>query len=420
MRLILVLFFLGFFVSCEKKTLEGDLKNPSSEEKGELSATDAPPVSSSVNPTNAYRGIQTIVTLSYTDANSDQATSCAISNISNLTVSTPCTCNLGICTVGVEASSGSTYTGAASFDYTVTANSQESNVSTVSFTINQIGTSDTEEWVRVPANAGGMGLSEFYVMKYEAKAWNDGNTNSTIDGGEIDTDGLSVATGSNIPVSIADNQPWRDINANDSAAECESLGPNYHLISNPEWMAMARDIENVDSNWTGQSVGIGCLYRGNSGEATVGLGTTNGDSCGYDGANPEEGTGRDLRAKHTLSNGQEVFDLAANVDEWVDFDKDTVGFQEHTTVCSSSGGFIEFPSVSASCPGLVDVDYNTSNGGYDSNQGIGQYYASGGSGAIQRGGRPTNTSNAGVFLFYIGANASSGNTVVGFRCVYRP
>jgi hypothetical protein len=126
------------------------------------------------------------------------------------------------------------------------------------------------EWVLVPPNAGGMGLGAFYVMKYEAKAWHDVNADGVVDSGEVNSLGLSVETETAIPLSIADNQPWRMINANESFAECESLGENYSLISNPEWLAIAREIENIASNWTAGSVGSGCLFRGNSGDIDCG------------------------------------------------------------------------------------------------------------------------------------------------------
>ena len=53
-----------------------------------------------------------------------------------MTVSTACSCSLGVCTVGVTGTSN--YNGAASFDYTVTANSALSNTSTATLTIDSV------------------------------------------------------------------------------------------------------------------------------------------------------------------------------------------------------------------------------------------------------------------------------------------
>jgi formylglycine-generating enzyme required for sulfatase activity len=238
-------------------------------------------------------------------------------------------------------------------------------------------------------------------MKYEAKAWNDANTNSTIDGG----DGVTIGT--HVPVSIADNQPWRSIDGDDAAAECESLGANYHLISNPEWLSIARDVEDVDSNWTGGNVGNGCLFRGNSGETT----------CGYNaGADPEGGSGRNARASFTLSNSEVILDFAGNMTEWTDWDKDTAGFQVGPTSCAA-GGYIELTSIV--CGALGSTDYDTSNGGYISTEGVGKF-AGGAGGAAIRGGHWYNAANVGAFNLNLTKVSTDVANSIGFRCVWRP
>lgn len=294
---------------------------------------------------------------------------------------------------------------------------QTSCRNTVSHTINDNNTPSSagppntapgEEWVRISVNAGGMGLSEFQVMKYEAKAMlNDESASST--------SGTDAAPDTHKPVSTKDHQPWRNISATDAAAESESLGSGYHLISNPEWMAIARDIESTPTNWTGTSVGSGCLFRGNSGEPTTGDGTSVTDSCGYNAAtDPEEGSGRDTRAKHLLSNGSEIFDISGNVAEWTDWDEGTVGFQTGPTSCSHA----ELNSVA--CGTLADSDYNTSNGGYTNSDGAGYFYGGSG-GAAHRGGNFNyNYSHAGVFSLDLNFLPSIKSMWIGFRCVYRP
>lgn len=370
-----------------------------------INKLNSPPISTDLTPNIGYRGVEHKIILSYSDPDSDQAISCDISSLSNLIETTACSCISGVCSVGVTGITG--YTGNVSFSYTVTANSETSNQSNVSFTLNDIGASNTDEWVHIPADAGGMGLSDFYVMKYEAKAWNDGNTNSTIDSGEIDTDGRSVAIGTHKPVSVPENQPWREINANNSATECESIGSNYHLISNSEWIAIARDIENVDSNWTGGVTGAGCLFRGNSAETT----------CGYDSVtDPDSGTGRNPRAKHLLSNGQEIFDFSGNVAEWTDWDSTTVGFQLGPTTCPLIG-YEELPDVN--CVALASAEYDTANGTYDSTQGVGSFFAGSG-GAALRGHSWISSTRAGIFSLALSYSPTYSSNGTGFRCVYRP
>lgn len=257
-----------------------------------------------------------------------------------------------------------------------------------------------ERWIQVPANAGGMGLSSFYVMKYEAKAMLEVDES-------FDPTGDAVDKNTHKPVSTEANQPWRNVSANDSASECESLGPKYHLISNQEWMAIARDIEAQGSNWSSGSVGIDCLYRGNTGEATTLT------SCGYNAGQPDAGANRDSRAKHVLSNGNEIFDISGNVWEWVDWNPVISGFQIGPTTCTAA----DLDSVN--CPDLSDPDYNTSAGTYTSVNGVGHFFGGAG-GSYGRGGSYTNGDAAGVYASGSFYQPTQIFQHAGFRCVFRP
>ncbi|MCT4642296.1 MAG: hypothetical protein N4A33_08350 [Bacteriovoracaceae bacterium] len=256
-----------------------------------------------------------------------------------------------------------------------------------------------EEWILIPKNAGSMGLDAFWVMKYEAKALLEASS-------VLDADGLGVSNMTHRAVSMEDALPWRNIGTFDAALECESLGDGFRLISNSEWMAIARDVEGVDANWTGGTVGVGCLVGGNSG----------GTTCGYDGANPEGGAGRNPRAKHVLSTGDEVFDLSGNVWEFNDWDDLTPGFQAGPTTCAAGS------LNSVFCVELSDSDFNTLNGNYDQSKGVGYFYGSSG-GVPMRGGDMSHGSsawnNSGIFTLHLGNTAPSPRTNVGFRCVYK-
>jgi hypothetical protein len=292
------------------------------------------------------------------------------------------------------------------------------------------GIAASEEWIQVPANAGGLGLPLFWVMKYEAKAWNDANTDGVIDGGEVDTTGCNGASScsdnwansTHKPVSIAPNLPWREIDSSGTVSVCESLGTGYALITNDEWMAIARDAEGVNDNWTGNSVGIGCMFRGNSGETTTGDGNNSSDSCGYDGADPEQGTGRDIRAKLKISNGEEIFDFAGNLNERVDWDdptSPTTGFQTPPNTLSCSHG--ELTGVASSCAGILfDSDYNTTNGSYTSVQGVGSFFRGNNGTAASRSGVFSGGSTAGAFALNLTSWPHLSMVSLGFRCVYRP
>lgn len=74
-----------------------------------------------------------LLTLAYTDTEGDLATSCTVSALSHITVTQACACAAGVCTLKIKGTAD--YNGAAGFSYTVTANSQTSNVVTETLTI---------------------------------------------------------------------------------------------------------------------------------------------------------------------------------------------------------------------------------------------------------------------------------------------
>jgi hypothetical protein len=70
-----------------------------------------------------------MITLSYNDADGDKAISCVITNLHSLTVTQLCSCNAnGICTVTLKGETN--YSGYASYNFSVLANGQLSNVAT--------------------------------------------------------------------------------------------------------------------------------------------------------------------------------------------------------------------------------------------------------------------------------------------------
>jgi len=167
----------------------------------------------------------------------------------------------------------------------------------------------------------------FYVMKYEAKAYDTSSGSFKGDGGSsnnwADTDVE--------PRSVAANKPWRKISFSDSSyydavEACESLSnENYdvHLVTNREWMTVARQVEQTDSNWVDTSDGSDAnvgdsgagIYRGNSGASTE-LDVDLSDKPNAAGDGGEE------QRTHELANGEVVWDYSGNVRQWVDIEED--------------------------------------------------------------------------------------------------
>ncbi|MDD4664649.1 MAG: prepilin-type N-terminal cleavage/methylation domain-containing protein, partial [Candidatus Pacebacteria bacterium] len=124
----------------------------------------------------------------------------------------------------------------------------------------------------------------------------------------------------NIATSVATGTPWVNIYQDVAKAECEKIGA--HLITNAEWMAIARDIEDQDANWSDNKVGTGYL--------NIGHATGNSGAAATTGSASEYSTGSNTlvpfsslvdhkgKRTHTLSNGQTIWDFSGNVWEWVD------------------------------------------------------------------------------------------------------
>jgi hypothetical protein len=250
--------------------------------------------------------------------------------------------------------------------------------------------------VLVPGNEE-IGTSDFYVMEYEAKKGSD-----------------------NKPVSQAASAPWTRINLEAAKTACESLGPGYHLITNAEWTTLARDIESTPASWTGGSVGSGMIKRGNAG--TVDAGT-------YDGSDPEYGTSRNTKAELTLSNGNTIWDLSGNVNEWVDgtctpgtgnnFWSATSSYEWTDTILTDFERSEAGPSTSVSYGTTTRAKGTGIYGGcgYDDNDyvtydGTDYYFYYG----IYRGGAYDWGTSSGIFYMTSYDATCSYSTGIGFRC----
>lgn len=55
---------------------------------------------------------------------------------------------------------------------------------------------------------------------------------------------------------MAGKYPIADINQAEAIAACQSMGSGYHLITNNEWMTIARSIEANPTNWSSGTIGV--------------------------------------------------------------------------------------------------------------------------------------------------------------------
>ena len=282
-------------------------------------------------------------------------------------------------------------------------------------------------YLRIPGNAT-LGVDEFCVMKFEAK--------------NVGGNAVSLATGT----------PWVNINASSSKTACENItesgfnGP-FTLMSNPEGLTIARNIENQAVNWlTDGGSGLPQLNSGHSDNNPNNALAVTDISDPYNGtgnnAGQTLGNGLEQKRTHTLSTSEEIWDFAGNVDERVNWDTSTDnGF---TTGPTDAARFLKtFESTSltedvrvnstgnAGSDGIADgrslMESNLFPEGTHSNQvategyrGLGRWFGGSG-GAASRGGYYNSpTTNAGVFAVLLFYPPSNSDSATGFRCVYRP
>lgn len=276
-------------------------------------------------------------------------------------------------------------------------------------------------WVEVPGNSGTYGTENFLVMQYEAKydctGDDDGDTAAACSapadsGAGVDYRDISGFNKDNV-VSTANGAPIVHITQQQAINACPT---GYHLITSNEWMTISQNVAAQSSNWADGTVGStvasgGGLKRGNVG---------NDDSVGYNGADPEQGTGRNEKAKLTLSNGAAIWDLSGNVWEW---NNNTI-LEQNKPDSGITNNWAEWTTISdygtLTYNDVRPIDHTDWNSSY----GIGQYYmgprTSWTTYAFRRGGIWNDTSDAGVFALRLNAGPTYQHYAVGFRCASDP
>ena len=266
----------------------------------------------------------------------------------------------------------------------------------------QIVACPNEMYVPVEGNPT-LGTSAFCVMKTEAKQ------------GE-----------NNIPVSQYASVPWVSISAINAKAACKSIvveNGSCDIISNSQWMTIARDIEATAANWSNGAVGDGFLSRGHAYRNPGDLVAITNPADPYDSLNNSPTWKR--RRMHVLSNGGEIWDLAGNAREWVDWETGGDTFSLGPTTCSNSYqdpfakdcADLRPEDYLPANPAKVPADlYTNTNCGFGAVAGTSDANRAN-AGAAQRGGRMNHGDYAGIFYLIFDSPPTYTATDVGFRCV---
>jgi hypothetical protein len=277
-------------------------------------------------------------------------------------------------------------------------------------------------------------------MKYEAKAlnwiaWPSANwvTYNTHDYNAVDT-----------LASNATDRPIATISQANAIKICKDAW--YHLITNNEWMTVARDIEQQANNWSSNTVWSGYLYSwhndnwpsntltASTNDLTWYINTWDSTLSPWDSAynnfssNIEQAYKWQKRTL-TLSNWNVIWDLAWNVWEHVNW-ANTIDWTNHSTFkwnwCNTwadwwnsfgSGdwtqcGFINWYTYNNNWPKTPNL--NASNG-------IWRIWSYSSASTLTdriffRGGAWTEGAYAGIFTLNFSWASYSSDFYVGFRC----
>jgi hypothetical protein len=250
-----------------------------------------------------------------------------------------------------------------------------------------------QNYVKIPANAQ-LGTQAFCLMKYEARKNNS-----------------LIAAESNETLPL-----YRNLTMASAKIACEELNTatnsftqvgSYSLMTNAQWMSMARNLESVSTNQV-MYKGTQCYKRGNTG---MDLYTGYNSRCGY-GLGQHEVSGANTLKFHTTSMGETIYDVSGNLFEFVRWSKNS----DEAPACPSSDGWIPVNKIGSYCPQLTENDYMPMNQALNYTNGIGEAFLGGGVIAF-RSGYWGSYSEAGIYLLNF-CSEETANSSIGFRCAY--
>jgi len=241
--------------------------------------------------------------------------------------------------------------------------------------------------------------------------------------------------------------PIADISQTQAIAECQRIWK--HLITNNEWMTIARNIEANPLNWSWGMVGVGGIYRGITweGNTAVSLWCQTSSSSGswtrtYVSRAWSTDTTKwwsskwadcDSKRQHKLSNGEVIWDLSGNVWEHVNgrntMNTDNIGTLKWNGCNGASDNWYSFTN-NAITDSITQCNFTN---GYsykniwpktpnlNANNGIGRIrsYSSGSTlsdRVFLRGGDANYGDSSGVFTMNWSWYSSGQYRSVGFRC----
>ncbi|HUC94464.1 MAG TPA: hypothetical protein VMR19_00465 [Candidatus Saccharimonadales bacterium] len=305
-------------------------------------------------------------------------------------------------------------------------------------------------FIKVPGDSD-YSTSDFCLMKYDAKCTNtdpkcvtkEGVYKNNEPGCECQGNFQIVSTMLGAPITFIPEDDGTKVSAK---TYCQNAG--WHLVTNDEWMTVARNVERVEVNWCNRD-GTDCgnppgtpgkiLANGHNDSnpnRALTASTDNKPCFGTttDGSNICGGESSQKRTL-TLSNGEIVWDLAGNIWQWIDAE-----IARKDEPQSKTGRILDYrwqwsefapgagASIISSNGTLADKDFRPSNSNWNSNQGVGRVYHFDQLDDTDttlytyiRAGNWRHGYDSGIFTVHLSPVASkTGIDDVGFRCATEP
>ncbi|MGM5488022.1 MAG: hypothetical protein ACQESG_03680 [Nanobdellota archaeon] len=289
---------------------------------------------------------------------------------------------------------------------------------------NMADTCDLDErcppnYVAVPGNfdVDGDGINEsgFCVMKYEAKRSKE-----------------------DLPVSHPSGRPWVNISQIEARAKCKALGEGYSLITNTQWIQIAKIAIGVGENWIKRRYRGNALIRGHSDQVPFHpLEASPDDSKAYYRTyNKGDEQRRTVYIMDTIKGDDPclvnnytgiIWDFAGNIWEW---NNDSFICEEASCPNGpqpSDSRNHELPELTSPGRYLGTFELLRPNSEWDSDQNVGRIFTVRGEAipdgkehAFIRGGIWYDEKDAGLFTLHLAQAPSYSSERISFRCVYEP
>lgn len=279
-------------------------------------------------------------------------------------------------------------------------------------------------FVLVPGSAT-YGTSNFCVMKYEAKADDNGDgvgdTTYTTGSNTWPADTYPISASRKL-VSTPGGYPVANISQTTAITAAASFTKDCtgcHLISEAEWMTIAQNVLGVGNNWSNGTVGSGFIYSGHN-DYTPGnvLVAVVNDDDGYNGTGQANGSNQ--RRTLALSNGNVIWDLAGNTYDWSAGQVSSA--IQPGVVGNTYTSWLEWPAVTN--PGSLPVNVTPASTGisgassWNSSNGVGKIVsnpADTSSRGFLRGGYLNNSGSTGLLSLDLSLAPSGTSPFIGLR-----